>query len=480
MVDQLNTKTPVIRLENVSIGDGATRLSASIFILLCAIPIFATILFGAVDGTTWIIISLAWAAIILLWLIEAWRAHGLIFSASVIQLPMIGLLVIGLIQLLPFGSGVPGDLLGVPAANAISLDPYATRFFLTRLVVYIFFFAACLTFINTEKRLKLVVWIVIIFGASMAFLGILQRLADPETIYGIRIPFQAIPFGPFINQHHFAAFMEMTGGVALGLLFGRTSARDKKFLLAIALVVMVVALVLTSSRGGVISFLSLFAFVHVLHFFTRTKSEDNSLDDTEPKGINKTLTIAAAGAGVVFAILGVVIFLGGDESLVRGLGLTSMPGEITNGRTHFWDVAIKIFLDHPVLGAGLDAFGVAFTRYDSWNGMYRVEQAHNEYLQTLADSGLAGLVCLAAFIYFLFKKGLAGISNAGNTFRRDAAIGALAGCLGILIHSFVDFPLRTPSNAFFFLMLAAIATISIKTADEKATHRRKKRRSTAP
>ena len=48
----------------------------------------------------------------------------------------------------------------------------------------------------------------------MAFFGILQRLAHPEGIYGFRETPQAIPFGPFVNQHHFAAFMEMTSGVA--------------------------------------------------------------------------------------------------------------------------------------------------------------------------------------------------------------------------------------------------------------------------
>jgi hypothetical protein len=50
---------------------------------------------------------------------------------------------------------------------------------------------------------------------------------------------------------------------------------------------------------------------------------------------------------------------------------------------------------------------------------------------------------------------------ADNVYRKSAARGALAGCFGILIHSFFDFPLRTPANAFFFLLLTVIATVSI-------------------
>ena len=89
--------------------------------------------------------------------------------------------------------------------------------------------------------------------------------------------------------------------------------------------------------------------------------------------------------------------------------------------------------------------------------MYRVEQAHNDYLQILADAGIAGFGCTAAFIFLFFRKSVSVIRNSANRFGRDAAIGALAGCVGIMVHSFFDFPLRTTSNAFFFLLLVVIA-----------------------
>ena len=111
-------------------------------------------------------------------------------------------------------------------------------------------------------------------------------------------------------------------------------------------------------------------------------------------------------------------------------------------------------MDHPILGAGYDAFGVAFTRYDTWNGVFRIEQAHNDYLQALADAGIAGFVYVAAFIFWLFKKGFGVIAEATDLFRSSSSVGALAGCFGILIHSFFDFPLRTPVNAFLFLLMA--------------------------
>ena len=460
-MDDLQEKaTPVSRIENVAVGDVSSRLSSAIFLLLCVLPVFSTVLFGAVDNTTWIIISIFWVAIILLWLVESSKAKGLLFSPNLLQIPVAGFLLIGLVQLLPLGGG-------------ISIDPYATRFFVIRLIVYLTFFAACLTFINNEGRLKKVVFLVITFGAAMAFIGILLRLANPEGVYGIRKTPQAIPFGPFVNQHHFASFMQMAAAPAVAFLFGKDTGRDKKLLLLMAVVVMGAATVLTSSRGGVLGFGSMVAFVVLVNFFSRERlgeTETSAKDGTQRK-----IVLAASGAALILVIFGVVIFLGGGDALFRGVGLSNAEADLSTGRAHYWPIAIRIFLEHPLLGVGFDAFGAAYSKFDTWNGLLRVEQAHNDYLQTLADAGLAGFACVAGFIYLLFKKGLGVVANAGSSFRRNAAVGALAGCFGILIHSFFDFPLRTPSNAFFFLLLAAIATVSINTSDAPVLMRRKRR-----
>src|SRR5690606_26154238 len=112
---------------------------------------------------------------------------------------------------------------------------------------------------------------------------------------------------------------------------------------------------------------------------------------------------------------------------------------------------------NPVIGTGLDTFGMAFTEFDTRSGMYRVENAHNDYLQTLTDTGLLGFVCVISFLALLFRGALRSVSRLKEPFERAAAIAAMAGIFGIVIHSFFDFPLRTTSNGFFFLLLAALA-----------------------
>ena len=434
-----------------------TRISSAIFALLCIIPAFATVLFGAVDSATWVIISIFWAVLVCLWLADGWSNRGILFNKSSLQIPLVALLALGAIQLLPLGSG----------SSSPSLDAYSTRFFVIRLIIFGTFFAAALAYINSEKRLKRIVVLIVFFGATMAFFGILQRLANPDGIYGMRLTPQAIPFGPFVNQHHFAALMQMTGGLTLALLLGRDTTREKKYLLAIALVISGIAVALTGSRGGLLGFLAMASFGALLTFMSERKSRSE-----EDSGVQRKVIFAAGALGFGLVIIGTALLIGGNDQVLRGIGAVSADADVSTGRLHFWPIALKIFSAHPLIGSGFDSFAVAFTRYDTWSGLMRVEQAHNEYLQMLAEGGLVAIGCVLLFIFLLFKKGLQVVSSTKG-FRHSAAIGALAGCLGIMVHSFFDFPLRTNSNMFVFLLMAAIATVTVTVGENH--HRRHRR-----
>ena len=458
------------KIETPPGGKRHSRISSALVFLLCFIPCMGAVLFGAVDGITWGMITILTAVICILWAAEGCFNEALPFNGDALQLGLVALILVGLVQLLPLGPALPADLLPSAGRQPLSLDPYTTRNFIRNLVVFLIFLSSCLTFINSEIRIRKVGLVIIIFGALMAFYGILQHIADADAIYGIRKAVEANPFGPFVNQHHFAGFMEMTAGLTLGMIFG-SSAKERKFLFGLAAVVMLAAIILTGSRGGLLSICGTAGFAGLLSFVYRARSGNKASEETGSKK-----PVAMGGLILALSVILLVLFLGGDESLTRGLGLTTVGDDPSNGRLHFWSVALQIFLDHPIIGAGLDAFGVAFTRYDTWNGFYRIEQAHNDYLQMLADGGILGLTCVFGFIFLLFKKSLRTISTAAVGMRRDIAIGSLAGCFGILLHSFVDFPLRTWSNSFFFLLLVACATVTVRAGEEVKT--RRKRRTT--
>ena len=441
-----------------------TFFGSAVFFMVCLVAIFSNIAFGGVStgilGITTILVGL----LVMFWLIDSWKAKQIKFSTNFLLLPFVALILIGLIQILPLSSpDVPSGLLQTSPVSSLSLDPYSTRFAILKLIIYLVFFAAALTFINSQKRLRKTVVTIIVFGAVMGFFGVMQWLGNPGYIYGIREVGQAVPFASYVNQHHFAAFMELTIGLSLGLLFGGGRTKDKLLLLVIAVFLMGIAIVFTGSRGGFISLIGVIAFLLAMNiFYRKSNAEDaENVGATKPSMLKRNLAMVGGSVILIGVLLFSVVWLGGGDLALRGTGVQVNQTDFTSGRTHFWGVAINVVQDSPVLGSGLEAFGVAYTKHDTWNGQFRVEHAHNDYLQILADAGILGLLCVIAFLILFFRQAFKVVRSTSDSFRRNVAIGAMAGCFGIMVHSIFDFPLRTNANMFFFLILVALAVVSV-------------------
>jgi O-antigen ligase len=174
---------------------------------------------------------------------------------------------------------------------------------------------------------------------------------------------------------------------------------------------------------------------------------------------------------VVFGAL----YFGGEDALSRLVG-TVNSDDPTTGRAHFWRGTAGIIKDHPLLGTGLGSFGSVYPLYDTANGTYRLEQAHNDYLQILSDAGVVGGLLGLAFVVTLFWVALRRMQSH-DPFRRGVALGALGGCVGALVHSFFDFTLHTTANALLFLVLAALATANGRVEErDEGSHRHRRRR----
>ncbi len=69
-----------------------------------------------------------------------------------------------------------------------------------------------------------------------------------------------------------------------------------------------------------------------------------------------------------------------------------------------------------------------------------VNHAHNDYLELLLETGLPGLLLMLAFLgWFVFQTTRVWRSPFASLFAKAATIAAAA----ILVHSIVDYPLRT-------------------------------------
>jgi O-antigen ligase len=445
------------------------------FLIVCLAIILSALAYGTVHYWALAIFFIGAVSILVLWLIDSWSLGSFRISRNVLQLPLLGMFLLGVFQLLPLRRSEDVGTHSIPLVSSLSFDPYSTRFILVQTAALLIYFAAVLVFTDTPKRLRLLVRTITVFGFFLAIFGLTQSFTSPDKVYWIRDMPQSQAFGPFINRHHFAGYMELALALPLGLVFTGSIEREKKFIYLFAAGLMAVALIMTNSRGGFISlFAELLFLVATMELRRRHKHKKRESGEHKPR-IKSAAMKAGLALALVVALFGGVVLLGGEEALTRMVGSVNTD-DPTTGRAHFWSVTVDIIKHHPWVGTGLGAFGVVYTSYDSRNGMYRLEQAHNDYLQVLSDGGIAGAVIGLFFVVSLFRMGFAR-RESRDDFRRGVATGALAGCFAVLVHSFFDFTLHTPANALLFLVLAALATMNGRVEDVQSRRKKRQRRS---
>ena len=444
-----------------------TLASRFAFLVICVAIVTSALAYGTVHYWALGLFNLGGLTILVLWVLDAWRLGNLRISRNLLQLPLFGAIGLGLIQLLPFGEPVAGG-----AANTLSLDPHSTRLVLVQLATLLIYFSATLVFVDTPHRLHVLVRTIMIFGFCLALFGLTQSFTSPTKVYWMRELNQSTAFGPFINRHHFAGYMELTIALPLGLLFAGAVDKDKRLLYLFVAGLMGVALVMTTSRGGIVSLVAEVLFLVIVTAIWRRQSDRRRTRSSRLKFVG--VRVGMAVALLVGLFIGVIL-LGGEFSLNRFIDSVNTD-DPTTGRAHFWTVTLEIIKAHPYVGTGLGAFGVIYTRYDTRNGLFRLEQAHNDYLQVLSDGGIVGGVLALSFVAFLFYKALVR-ARSRDDFRRGVALASLSGCFAVLVHSFFDFTLHTTSNALPFLVLAAMATMNGRVEDAPKKRHKKAQRS---
>jgi len=400
--------------------------------------VFSALAYGTVHQPIIALFYLLVAAMLILWAIDSLRSGAIRFSFSLLQLPVYAAGVYAIIQVIPFGWYSEAGVDSIP--RTISLDPYSTELNALHFLALAFFFSISLGMLDRASRIKRLVMVITIFGFIFAFFAILQGVLSPTKIYGIYERQFAQPYGSFVNRHNFAAYMEMTLALPLALVLSGAVKRDQRLLYITAILLMAVSLFLSGSRGGLIALVAELIMLIIL--------------TTPVRGTQKLVVRFGLAIALLGAVVAGTIFVGGESSLTR-LAETASSNDITTNRTHIWSVTFDVIRNNLPFGSGLGAFGVAYTPTDDLSGLERVEQAHNDYLQTLADAGIVGLL-IGGSMLFLFARTASRNVRSKNAFRRAVAIGATAGIFGVLVHSLFDFVLHTTAVTILFLVLVAL------------------------
>lgn len=420
-----------------------TLLDRIVFAMLCSTVFLTVVPYGTVHPPVIGIFHALTALVTVVAITDSVMRGVARIRLSVFQIPIAAAIVYAFVQIVPFGStaGAAG-LAGVP--NTISRDPFWTLIFAMHLIALGLFLSLALSYIDSARRMNAALVFVSVFGFVFAFFAIIQSFLSPEKIYGVYETAYAKPFGTFVNRHNFAAYMELAIALPLGLLFQGGVRRDKRLLLLTAVALMAVAVLMSGSRGGLFALGSQLLLLLIL---------------SRGRVIRGRMWLKAVlGIALVAVIVFGAALIGGDTSMNR-LSETASSQDFSTRRAEIWSVTLATIRGNLPLGAGFGAFGVAYTPHDPRNGLERVEQAHNDYLQLLADAGVVGAVIGIVFLVALFRSARS-VIRVENVFRRGVGVGALVGIFGVLVHSLFDFVLHTTAVSVLFLFMTAMLSAS--------------------
>jgi O-antigen ligase len=401
---------------------------------ICALVAFAVIAHGGVEDWASAVLETGAAGLLLFWAIRLFSEEAPELHVSPLLPPLAALALLAVLQL----------------SLRTTASPFDTRIDLLRLVAYfILVFLAAQAF-RTVNNWRLFIWFVMVLGFAVSVFGILQHLTFNGKLYWFReMRYGGIPFGPYVNRNHFAGFAELVIPAGLvPLILGKVR-RDRWMLVGLFCLLPVGALFLSASRGGIVSFLVELALLGIL-FGARRRQ--------------KTPLLAGA---VVLLLAGVLVaWLGVGQALERFSSLQAL--EVThNKRVSMAHDAWRIFLDHPLLGTGLGTFQTVYPKYESLYDGKVVNHAHNDYLEALAETGLAGGLSCAWFLFALIAHGVQNVRRPDGSFAAALHTASLVACGGILAHSVVDFNLHIPSNALLFFLMATLAAAPLSSQKKR-------------
>jgi len=409
---------------------------------ICALLAFSVLAFGSVEEWAQAVLEVGAAVLLVLWAARLYRqkAEQLVIPQEI--LPLAGFALVAITQWV----------------FRLTASRYYTRTELQLLALYMIVIFLMSQAYSRTSHWRGFLWFLMSLGFFVSIFGILQYVTNAPKMYWVRtLRFGGLPFGPYVNRNHFAGFAEMMIPVALvPLVLGKVR-RERLFLVGLFALVPIVALLLSASRGGIISLAVQLAVLILLLLVRKVRGRN-----------------VMVGGIVVLCAAMMVSWIGVQQILNR---FSPQALEVSvEKRKAMRDDTWRLFLDHPVIGTGLGTFEMVFPPYDSLYDGKVVNHAHNDYLEALAETGLIGGLCCALFLGVILANSMRALEELGSSFAASLNISGLIACVGILVHSLVDFNLHIPANALLFFVSAHMATARLQPAIPGVPNHRTERR----
>ncbi len=347
----------------------------------------------------------------------------------------------------------------------LSIYPHNTWLAWIKFLAYLSAFALTAYVFDSRRRKSALVKALIYLGVFEAAYGSIQYLTGWQKIFTYTKQYYTEEAtGTFINHNHFAGFLELTLPFVMAYVFyffqmwmdgrrqhrsasdpaGWGSAGMQSLLYLFLLLIFLVALVFSRSRGGILATaFTVFVVAMLAQFRVRRKAW--------LVGLSLFLLVAVAYG----------LWIGLDPVLGRFEQMGEAHYFQFEGRLSFWKDSMGLIRGYPFTGIGLGDFGIAFQRFQTSWVTYFVDHAHNDYVEFAVETGLVGAALFFLPILFLLGKMIVSFLKDSRRYRPAILLGCIGSTLAILLHSITDFNLQVPSNA---LVLSIVLGIGYKAA----------------
>ncbi|MBA4390027.1 MAG: hypothetical protein C0399_03720 [Syntrophus sp. (in: bacteria)] len=257
--------------------------------------------------------------------------------------------------------------------------------------------------------------------------------------YALIVGSQTIPFSSFLYHNIFGGYLASILPVSIYFAIF-----EKKIIYSITTIVILVGLVLTTTRIGL--GLAALGILITLAFLVR---------DRKTKDILYLLGMVLAGLFIA-VILMTANKKGAPDGVQREIKykMSNIHTQIKtlNTRTEIWKVGLKAFVNKPILGYGAGTFEYPYKKY--FDGGLGTKYAHSTVIKIAVELGIVGIMC-----WFFYLAGcLIWLQNIFWS-RKDVFIAFSV--LSFFLFGIVDFSFDTPAHVItFFLLTGSLSQFS--------------------
>jgi len=410
-------------------------------------------------------------------LLSAWLVYGLLQSLP-LPLVLLELLNPAVLKNAVYLNELNAD----KTTHTLSIAPGVSLAETLKHASYVAVFILSLLLLNTRQRILQLLNVLFASSAIIALYSVINVATKGAYSFIESIPpwttdWSMAGHGSFSYQNHYASFLTMTIPLGFALMYeniqrsnkslnnniGRTKQQHLlNFVLSInavylvAMLIMISALITTSSRGGNSIFIVSVLLSALAVLYQQRGKKQQRLSRLKKSAYTFT----------ALSIMLLALFLTGiTDSLTNRL---AKQGFTPNGRDVMHYTAVAIIKDYPLFGSGAGTYPIVQHQYKSpkLGNTAMSKRAHNDYLELLANQGIIGFTVFAVVILMLYSRLFMNLKMQANALY-GIQVGCFCSSTAILLHSLVDFNFHLPVNTVYFFLILAIG-INVKHVNQKS------------